>query len=76
MPYIFISYSHQDEEYAKLIQNALEECNLEVFIAGTNIDPSEDWEDTIWTELEALHGFFIGIERAFFEFALSSAVYK
>ena len=30
----------------------------------------------LFNEIEALHGFFIGIFRAHFEFALSSAVYK
>ncbi len=52
MPKIFISYSHKDEKYAKLIQNTLIECNLEVFMSGSNIHPGEDWEDVIWTELE------------------------
>ncbi len=30
----------------------------------------------LFNEIEALHDFFIGIERAYFEFALSPAVYK
>ncbi len=52
MPSVFISYSHEDDDIAKLIKRKLVESKSKVFLSGENIEPGDDWEDTIWNNLE------------------------
>ncbi len=52
MANIFISYSHQDEEFAKLLETTLTDTGAEVFLSGSRLDGGDIWEEKIWDNLE------------------------
>ena len=80
MPSIFISYSHEDESFAKLIQRKLIECKTNVFMSGENIYAGEDWEEVIWTNLEECDVFLfiaskISVKGEYPKFEIGGAYY-
>src|SRR5438046_451864 len=47
MPDCFISYSTQDDAFAKAVHRDLSAQGLEVFMAGVSIQPGERWSTKI-----------------------------
>jgi len=80
MPSIFISYSHEDEDYAKLIKRKLTKCKSDVFLSGENIYAGEDWEDAIWSNLEECEVFLflasqVSVKAEYPKFEIGGAFY-
>ncbi len=53
----FLSYSNLDKELAGQIKQALEDYGIEVFLAHEDIEPSDEWVETIKVELRACNIF-------------------
>lgn len=49
---VFLSYSSSDKKLAGKVKEALEDYGLEVFLAHEDINPSDEWVETIIAELE------------------------
>ena len=58
MPFIFISYSHKDSEYANRLADSLEAKGLEVWI-DERIDYGETWPRKIRENLDACSAFVV-----------------
>ncbi len=63
MANIFISYSHHDEEFAKILESTLLDTGADVFLSGSRLEGGDLWEEKIWDNLE---------EADFFLFLASS----
>ena len=48
----FLSHSHKDKRVAARIKTRLKQYGVEVFLAHKDISPSEDWEQTIVSQLK------------------------
>lgn len=51
MPDVFISYSSEDEQLARFVQEHLVRRNLDVFIAAVSIEQGQRWTERIINEL-------------------------
>lgn len=51
MPDCFISYSSDDERFAKYIAGELEEQGLKTFLASESLQPGDDWSEKIKANL-------------------------
>ena len=58
MPFIFISYSHKDSEYANRLADSLEAKGLDVWI-DERIDYGETWPRKIRENLDACSAFVV-----------------
>jgi len=45
---VFLSYSPTDRKTAELVERALTEAGLRVFVGRTESVPGEDWQEDIW----------------------------
>jgi hypothetical protein len=62
---VFVSHSSKDKVLAVKIKEGLERFGLEVFVAHEDINPSEEWPDTIRNELKRAHIFIALLTKAF-----------
>lgn len=63
---VFISHSHTDRDLAASIKNRLEgRFNIDVFVAHDDIKPSEEWQETILSELKDTNVFIMLLSSAF-----------
>ena len=58
MPYIFISYSHKDSEYAHRLAQSLEQAGFGVWI-DERIDYGTTWPDVIQEQLDGCNAFIV-----------------
>lgn len=47
MRHVFISYSHQDHDFAQLLRTELQNAGISTWLALENIKPGEDWKGEI-----------------------------
>lgn len=47
MRHVFISYSHQDNDFAQLLRTELQNAGIPTWLALENIKPGEDWKGEI-----------------------------
>lgn len=65
MANIFISYSHHDEQFARIIESSLQASGAEVFLSGSRLEGGDYWEDEIWDNLrEADYFIFLASENS------------
>jgi hypothetical protein len=62
---IFLSHSSKDKLLAASIQQELLQYGLEVFVAHSDIHPSEEWQQTILKELKRCHIFMPLLTNSF-----------
>ncbi len=62
---IFLSHSSRDKRLAASIQQELTQYGLEVFVAHSDINPSEEWQETILKELKRCHIFMPLLTNSF-----------
>ena len=58
MPFIFISYSHKDSEYAHRLAKSLEQAGFAVWI-DERIDYGTTWPDVIQKQLDDCKAFIV-----------------
>ena len=51
MPDVFISYSVQDEQFARFIRGHLAQEKLDVFLASISLEPGHKWTPQIFSVL-------------------------
>jgi hypothetical protein len=61
----FFSYSHHDRKLARKIKKHLEPYGFDVFLAHENIQPSDEWEDEIFHQLNICGVFLALLTQAF-----------
>lgn len=52
MPDVFISYSVQDEQFARFVRGHLAQEQLDVFLASISLDPGHKWTPQIFKALQ------------------------
>jgi hypothetical protein len=63
---LFISHYHKEKELAGRIKGRLENrFNIDVFVAHDDINPTEEWQETILRELETSNVFIMLLSRDF-----------
>ncbi len=58
---VFISYSHKDIAFARLLHNALEDRELQTWIDWQDIPPSADWLAEVYEATQAADVFIFVI---------------
>ncbi len=64
---VFLSYSSKDKKIVSNLKEALTYLGLESFMAHDDIQPSEEWQNIILSELRELQIFIAVITKNFFE---------
>jgi len=58
---VFISYSHQDRDFALELRSVLQECGKDVWLDESGIHPAERWEPALQHAIESSDSFIFAI---------------
>ncbi len=54
MRHVFVSYSHEDNDFAQLLRTELQNAGIQTWLAQENLKAGEDWREGIDEAIEVL----------------------